>query len=371
MASEPYRKLFALGLGCGILGVSLWPIFLSGQIGNPLMAHSHLMVSGMFLAFVSGFLMTALPKMSGTALASDKESWVAIGLIGSSAIMVILGQSAWALGLAAAQFAFLIQFALRRYIRRISNPPQGLLFVPIGLMWGLIGFLFQSIQVLGFELSPKLSLLAKIGVQQAFLLNLIVGLGSRLIPYITRVADSDPSQRVAESMGRSLAVLVSLNMSFLLEPFLPDWIVYFSRALVLSVSAIAMFSILKKPSQQTAIGTSVRISVLLMILGYLCLALLPQYKLASLHVVFIGGFTLLTLMIATRVVLAHGGQSLSREVKSPALLATMVLLIVATLLRAFYLLQWAAVLWLIAVTVWACSIGRFLYPSSEVDTKRC
>lgn len=371
MNTEPYRKLFALGLACGITGVSLWPLFLSGQITYPLLAHSHLMVAGMFLGFVSGFLMTALPKMSSTAPASALESWIAVALIGGSALLALSGQSAWAAAFAAAQFVFLIQFALRRFIRRKSNPPHGFLFVPFGLAWGLFGFSIQALLANGVDVPPALSALAKTGVQQAFLLNLIVGLGSRLIPFLSRVGAADPRQQLMESRSKSLPILVGLNLSFLLEPILPEWSVYLIRALALTAAALGMFAFLKKATRQTVAGVSVRISVLAMIAAYLGLALLPQYRLAFLHIVFIGGYTLLTLMVATRVVLAHGGHSLDREVSSPALIATLILLATAAILRAFSLLPWAAACWLLAVIIWAWSIGRFLHLSMDGKSARC
>lgn len=363
MVTEPYRKLFALGLGCGLAGVFLWPLYLTGQINYPLLTHSHLMVSGMFLAFVSGFLMTALPRMSGTPPATLLESWIAVGLIGGSALLALAGQYTGAEWMAAAQFAFLIQFAVRRFLKRQSSPPQGLFFVPVALAWGMFGLSVQGLQGLGLEISPFISSLAKIGVEQAFLLNLIVGLGSRLIPFLTRTGISDPTQQLAESKTRGLIILFFLNLSFLFEPLAPPWTVYGLRALVLIAVAVIMFSILKTPIQRTIQGAALRSSVWMTIAAYLGLAAFPSYHLALLHVLFIGGYTLLTLMIATRVVMSHGGQSLDREINSPILVATFALLVLAAFFRVLSLLPWAAAVWLLAVLIWAYGIGRFLHPS--------
>lgn len=44
-------------------------------------------------------------------------------------------------------------------------------------------------------------------------------------------------------------------------------------------------------------------------LGYLLAAAFPLQKKAGLHVVFIGGFALLTLSVGLHVLLAHGGQA--------------------------------------------------------------
>lgn len=360
MAAEPYRKLFVLGLICGVIGVSLWPLYLTGQLSYPILPHSHIMVTGMFLAFVSGFLMTALPKMSGTAKASVGESWVPVGLLGGSVFLALMGKGMWASALAGGQFIFLIQFAVRRFLKRQANPPQGFLFVPFGLLWGLIGVSLQTLEGAGVLLPAALSELGKIGLQQAFLLNLVVGLGSRLIPFLSRVGVADPMSQLAESKVKGLSILVALNLSFLLEPILPTWMVYSLRGVVLGVAAVVLFGFLKKPSQATIVGVSLRASVSMMTAAYLGIGLFPQFQLALLHIVFIGGYTLLTLTVATRVTLAHGGHSLGLEVRSLTLVATLVLLIVAATLRSLSILSWAATIWLLAVMTWSFGIGRFL-----------
>ena len=73
MAIEPYRPHFLLGLALGIAGVSLWPLYQLQWISYPLLAHRHLMIEGLFLSFVTGFLMTAAPKMSSTEGACPAE----------------------------------------------------------------------------------------------------------------------------------------------------------------------------------------------------------------------------------------------------------------------------------------------------------
>ncbi len=361
MTVEPYRKLFALGLVSGIIGVGLWPLYLTGHVTYPILPHSQIMVTGMFLAFVSGFLMTALPKMSGTAPASVMESWVAVGLLVGSVFMALVGQNVLASALAGGQFIFLIQFAVRRFLKRQANPPQGFLFVPFGLLWGLLAMSLQTLEGAGFLLPAPFSELGKIGIQQAFLLNLVVGLGSRLIPFLSRVGVADPMRQLTESKAKGLSILVALNLSFLLEPVLPTWSVYCLRGVVLGVAAVVLFGIFKKPSQVTIVGVSLRASVLMMTAAYLGIGFFPQFQLALLHIVFIGGYTLLTLTIATRVTLAHGGHSLIPEVRSPALVATLMLLTVAAALRMLSILPWASAFWLLAVLTWSIGIGRFLF----------
>jgi uncharacterized protein involved in response to NO len=68
------------------------------------------------------------------------------------------------------------------------------------------------------------------------------------------------------------------------------------------------------PLHRGSIGRStlpqcLRLAIVLLLAGMLSQAIWPGQRLASLHVVFIGGFSLITFTVATRVVLGHGGLS--------------------------------------------------------------
>jgi hypothetical protein len=76
------------------------------------------------------------------------------------------------------------------------------------------------------------------------------------------------------------------------------------------------------------------------------MALVPSFQLGGLHLVFIGGFGLLTLGIGTRVVVAHGHHPLAdeRRTLTPWVVAAITLALLARLSA-----EWApahAALWL-------------------------
>ena len=58
-----------------------------------------------------------------------------------------------------------------------------------------------------------------------------------------------------------------------------------------------------------SLALGLRISLVSIPLGYVLMACWPGHSLALLHVVFITGFSLLTLTVASHVVLGHSGQS--------------------------------------------------------------
>jgi uncharacterized protein involved in response to NO len=92
-----------------------------------------------------------------------------------------------------------------------------------------------------------------------------------------------------------------------------------------------------------------------------------------LHVVFMGGFTLLVLAVGMRVVLSHGGHALSREQRSwplrigivSGLAALSVRLGAAFAPESFFLhLGVAALLWIGGLLFWGAPIVRLIVSRS-------
>src|SRR5262245_36269773 len=65
--TDPYRVFFPLGIVLGVFGVAIWPLyyynFTQGYSGR---AHALVQANGFLYAFVLGFLLTAIPKFTGT-----------------------------------------------------------------------------------------------------------------------------------------------------------------------------------------------------------------------------------------------------------------------------------------------------------------
>jgi uncharacterized protein involved in response to NO len=256
----------------------------------------------------------------------------------------------------------LATFAYRRFRSKKSNPPRGFLFVPVGLAWGAGAAALQVLVNGGIVLPHALTELSRVGWQQAFLLNLIVGIGSRMIPFLSKARAVNPMQSQKEGFGLPLTIMIGLNLSFILEAFAPTAFVYGLRALVMTAAAFFLFDIHKPRFEKTWVGTGLRFASVMMVIPYVLIPFWPGNKLALLHLVFIGGFSLVTLMIATRVVLAHGGHSLQTEKSSPFVAAVIFIFVVAAVLRSFSYFDGAATLWLVAIVTWFGAVGRFLLP---------
>lgn len=297
--------------------------------------------------------MTAAPRMSGTSPASNLETRTALTLAVVNIACAIAGWPMTARMIAAVQILVLVRFLFIRMLRRTQNPPIGFLFVPVALLWGLVGVIAPV-----FAPGDAFLIFARIGLQEGFLLNLIFGLGSRLIPFLTRTQRIEPTQLQAGNPWLVGAILLSLNASLILEAYFSSQWIWALRSCVLLVAAVTIFSQHKRAHQATVMGFGIRVSIVSMIFGYALIAIFPDQRLAFLHIVFIGGFGLLTMMIATRVLLSHAGHPLVMEVRSKAFVLTILLSALASGFRAQSWWTMSATLWSLSVLIWVMRLGR-------------
>ena len=116
------------------------------------------------------------------------------------------------------------------------------------------------------------------------------------------------------------------------------------------------------PTPAPTIPQNLRLALILLLLGLLFPVLWPGQRVAGLHVIFIGGFSLVTFTVATRVVLGHSGQGHFFGQPLPFLRGAAGLLILAAVFRVmgdFFpirrgpILELAAYLWMLAAGIWS------------------
>src|SRR5207244_12233135 len=72
--SDPFRLFFPLGIVLGVAGVSIWPAYWLGLTpGFSGRAHAFVQADGFLYAFVAGFLLTAIPRFTGTDVPGRSE----------------------------------------------------------------------------------------------------------------------------------------------------------------------------------------------------------------------------------------------------------------------------------------------------------
>jgi len=356
---NPYLILFTAGIICGLVGVLLWTLF-SFHILNfyPRQAHATLMFSGFLWAFVAGFLMTAVPRMTQAGFAKLWEVLTAVALVAMTLLITLRQETQMLVGVLTLQSLFLFYFILKRFLISRRIPFEGFLFVPFAfthLFYGLLLFIQGNLGL--FFLHSG----------EAFILNLISGVGSRLIPVILRVPQAiNPDQTtVHKKYGEYFLFALFLNSTFLIQDFYSIQIGLFLRAFFIFVYSITHFKILKIPSSVTFNGWGLKISSLFLFLGYFFAGVFPEYQLSFLHLSYIGGFSLITLMIATRVCLAHSGAGTEYELSGKVVGPTLFFLLFSAIFRAasfsnpssiFILIS--AILFFLATTMWYFLIAR-------------
>lgn len=356
---NPYVILFTIGIACGLSGALLWILFSFHILDYyPRQAHATLMFSGFLWAFVAGFLMTAVPRMTQAGFAKLWEVITAVILVTITLLITLIQKTQLLFGVLLFQSLFLFYFLLKRFLICRRVPFEGFLFVPfafVHLFYGVTAFNHGSLGL--FFLHSG----------EAFILNLICGVGSRLIPVISRISQAiNPDQVTLQKKYREYFLFaLFLNSTFLIQDFYSIQIGLLLRAFFIFVYSITHFKILRKPNAATISGWGLKSSILLLFSGYLFAGFFPEYQLSFLHLSYIGGFSMLTLMIATRVSLAHSGAGTEYELSAKVVGPTLFFFLLAAFLRfsslnnpISVLIPASAVLFTFACLAWYFLIAR-------------
>lgn len=360
---EPYAYLFSAGLFSALFSMGFWPLFSFHLIGFfPNEAHANTMIYGFFWAFVCGFLQTAVPRMTSTPQASRVEIALPIALVFSQLLLGGFNLSQVSRVVALVQVAALGFFLFQRLRAAKKMPFDGFVFLPFALVCFLSGnlvLLFQPTEVrLGYLL-----------LSEGFLLNLVVGIGSRLFPVLMRIPNAVSPDQVTKLTERSrwtffVLEAIILNLSYLIYAFGFERTSLLLRLVFLAYIAVKNLKLFGQPETPTALGVSLKLGLVALCSGLVSL-LFDWNHLSQLHLGYIGGFMLITLMVATRVTLSHGGVGLQKEIGAWPLFAVTALILLAAIARvamfgnlASSWLSSSVVLLISAVILWVLNIGK-------------
>lgn len=370
---EPFRLFFPMGVLFGLSGVSLWPLYFTGlHKFYPGIMHARLMVDGFLGCFVVGFLGTAGPRLTGTPHFSPRElrTWVALLLAAVAAQIAERSDIGDAIFL-----VLLVGFAARmgwRLTHRTDLPPPGFVLVGFGFLNAMAGTLLLFIGEFG-KGHPSATLLGSLLLYQGWVLYLVLGIGGFLLPRFFAVS-ADSAENALSGMSRAwkwramvaLAVGIVLLGSFLVEAFLfAPKVAGAMRFLASGVFLATEIPLYRSAGRPVTIARTLRVALVLLLLGLLFPVLWPWQRVAGLHLVFIGGFTLIIFAVATRVILGHSGHGDLLQQKLPSLGAAALLVILAALFRVLgdffpltrgHLLDTASYLWMVAAGLWGWRI---------------
>ena len=371
---EPYRVLFPLGAACGIAGALAWFAQALGWIPWPTLLHAGFMVEGFELAFVTGFLLTAMPAFTHGARCRPWELAGTAGGVTLFAFARLAGPEPLAHALFAATLAFAAVAVARRVRLGAAAPPEEFALVGAGMLMGVAGGVMQALAAAGMyaEPSPRLGLRL---VSRGMVLALVLGLGGLLVPTFAMIREPLRIMGVApagQRRGRrefiaAVALLIAgaLGAEAAGHPQLAAWM----RLAAGAASTLLAWKLWRLPQQGARLPWALWSAGASVLLGLAAAAALPAHEIAAWHIVFIGGYGLLTMSIGTRVVVSHGGHDFRDEGRVLGL-SSLAALALAALVRAGAgeadpgLAPWlatAGVFWTIAWGLWlAAALPRVL-----------
>src|SRR3989304_9732350 len=83
---DAYRIFFPLGIILGTAGVSIWPLYHYGAMQTfSGRAHAFVQTDGFLYCFIAGFLLTAIPRFTGTTAPARSAQWTLAALLAAGA----------------------------------------------------------------------------------------------------------------------------------------------------------------------------------------------------------------------------------------------------------------------------------------------
>jgi uncharacterized protein involved in response to NO len=359
---EPFRVLFPLGGLLAWAAVLPWVLFGSGVLRAWLGTyHALTMTQGFLVAVAFGFIGTMLPRRTGAAPLSSTELLVPIAALALVPALLLADRLAWAQVAYLVVLGTLIQFVLRR-LRRAGRPPHpSFVFLPLGLVCGMVGSTGIIASTLGH---PALLGPARTLVEEGVLLSLVLAMAPMLTSIIAHGRRLEDPDARAYALERSLhlAAAALLLASFVLQAAGFERGGLLTRAAVLAGEVAWGCGGLRLP---TAAGLHRRlywIALWMVPLGELAAGARPAWRVPLLHLTFVGGLSLLVFSVSFHVVFSHTGhEALASRRPWPVALVGGAVLAAATAracaerFSSHYpeALAVAASLWLAGAMLWA------------------
>ena len=311
LAAEPYRVFFASGALWSIIGVALWPLFYAQMLGfYPNFVHARIMIEAFGGAFVVGFLGTAGPRMATAPKLTQMELCWLFALHQASAVSHLTLHMAWGDGLFLALVSSLLLCLVIRVLKfRQEAPLPQMLLALTGLLCGITGAALL-LSPATYADTQRLRL-ANLLLYQGLLLPPVLGIGSFVFPRMLGGEFGDPKSK-AESRAkliRTLAAAMLLVGSFFLEALDQVKTGYALRAIVAAAYLFSEVRWRRLPGDapRGSLTTGLFWGLFTGLLG-MVLAPFPYPQHISIeHLLYIGGFGMLMLIVGSRVLFGHSG----------------------------------------------------------------
>ncbi|EKD42685.1 MAG: hypothetical protein ACD_73C00060G0002 [uncultured bacterium] len=372
---DPFRLYFPMGLIFGFWGMLVWILFFFQQMPYPGLNHADLMVMGFYTHFALGFLMTAIPRFTGTQTASQMEIGAGFLLISFSLLCFARFDlfSHWVHVIYFLEICFLIQYFLRRLSKRKSNPPPPFFFLFVGLFCAFTGGLVLLLQEHGL-VSPVFN--PKAFIYYGWTMAPMLGLGSVLVPKIIGYSQASilPLNHGANAdLKKPYIIMGFLSLMFLVSQLGAFWpqvrgFVYL-RQIVVTVVLVLFWTIYKMPPNKGYMAKGLWLSAWCLLIGTWFSVIDDAHRIHDIHLYFVGSISLMISCIATRVIVAHGNYPQTDETSSKFLLFAIIFILLAALTRViaiwtqsyFVHLAVAAGIWILGYLLWTLKYGPKIF----------
>lgn len=370
--SEPFRIFFPAATLTSVIGVMLWPLLYAGMLNYyPGEAHARLMVEGFVGGFALGFLTTAFPKLiECPPLERNELIPIFLSYLGSVAFhtfgVIPVGDGLFILTWLLTLFIFLRRFMLHRK----DLPPAGFTIAFLGLMAGITG---AGTLVLGrfVPLPYPVIQLAQLFLYEAFILGPIMGVGGFLFPrfFLSKKIEKAQPSRWSTSRGFNALVGMLVLATYVLQTTQYPVAGPVLRAAMVSAYLFMQVFNSRQQGNSNRLSLMLRVSIICLVIGILVSGVATLHTIAVKHVLFIGGYGLLILTVASRVIWGHAGQLhlANQKRKTLAAILGFILFALATRVIADVIPEikishhiYAAICWAIGVGVWSIAALRFV-----------
>ncbi len=370
---EPFRFFFPAAALAGAVGVGLWLLLVAGWTQEyPGPAHARLMIQGFFGGFIFGFLGTSLPRLLEAPPLRASELLPLLALFLANTFALAGGWIIWGDALFLAELLWFAVSLLRRWPARKSLPPPGFLLVALAFVGAAAGTAIHAAQPVWNSEGPFESFLeplARLLAWHGFPLLCILGAGGFLLPRFLNlgVRRRYPDDLVPSPVWKCSAGVAALSGLLILASFVAEAAGWTRSAGVARAFVVSAYLAWEMPVERLRLRWQgahwpLALGVLCVPLGIFAAALWPSARTTLLHLELLGGFALVTLSVAARVVYGHSGERhrLEGRCLGFSIAAILIWIGLATRLAAGFFpgiqtshYLYAALLWLAGLGLWA------------------
>ena len=311
LAAESFRLFFISGALWSIIGVSLWPLFYAGEISfYPSFVHARIMIECFGGAFVVGFLGTAGPRMATAPKLTPAELLLLFALHTAGGVFHLkLQMQAGDAYFLALLVTLLLCLVIRIVKFRQDTPPPQLLLALTGVLCGIAGTVLWLNPE--FIVTPERYRLAGLLVYQGFLLPPVLGIGSFIFPRILggNFGEATNPAAIRAKLLRALLAATLIVASFFVEIYghpIPAYLLRAGTAAAYLFIEIRWQRAPEDPPRGT-LAKGLYWALVTGLLGLVASGFTYEHHIGTEHLLYIGCFGLLILIVASRVLFGHSG----------------------------------------------------------------